>query len=193
MIRKIGRELQKRNLLADAKDLLYLSHVEITELMEYSSILSNVHKDKIALLKMHYLEECKKSFPDQFLTKNGQVMHTYNEDALYSEGDVMTGMSACGGKVTATARVIESISEAYKLQKGDILITRQTDPGWIIVFPLISGLIVERGGMLSHGAIVSREFGIPSIVGVTDATSRIKDGQIIQLDADTGTIIFLDA
>ena len=52
---------------------------------------------------------------------------------------------------------------------------------------------MERGGMLSHGAIVSREFGIPSIVGVTDATSRIKDGQIIQLDADTGTIIFLDA
>ena len=193
VIRKIGRELQKRNLLADAKDLLYLSHVEITELMEYSSILPNTHKDKIALLKMQYKEECQKSFPDQFLTKNGQVMHSYNEDALYSEGDVMTGMSACGGKVTATARVIESISEAYKLQKGDILITRQTDPGWIIVFPLISGLIVERGGMLSHGAIVSREFGIPSIVGVTDATSRIKDGQIIQLDADTGTIIFLDA
>jgi len=53
-------------------------------------------------------------------------------------------------------------------------------------------LIVERGGMLSHGAIVSREFGIPSIVGVPSATARIKDGQLIQLDADTGTIKFID-
>ncbi len=192
VIRKIGSELQKRNLLADSNDLLYLSYIEITELIEYSSILPEANLDQITLRKRHYQQECEKSFPDEFFTVNGLVVSTKNEEDSNSEDDLMKGMSACGGKVTARARVIESISEAYKLKKGDILVTRQTDPGWIVVFPLISGLIVERGGMLSHGAIVSREFGIPSIVGVPSATARIKDGQLIQLDADTGTIKFID-
>jgi pyruvate,water dikinase len=78
--------------------------------------------------------------------------------------------------------------EASKLRKGDILVTRQTDPGWVVVFPLISGLIVERGGMLSHGAIVSREFGIPAIVGVEGASNKLKDGDIVVLNAFTGEI-----
>jgi pyruvate,water dikinase len=82
--------------------------------------------------------------------------------------------------------------EADKLEKGDILVTRQTDPGWVSVFPLISGLIVERGGMLSHGAIVSREFGIPAIVGVELATQKLKDGDLITLNADKGTIVIHD-
>lgn len=160
--------------------------------MEYSSILPEANLDLIALRKRNYQQECEKPFPDEFFTVNGQIAGSQNEDESNSETDLIQGMSACGGKVTARARVIESISEAYKLKKGDILVTRQTDPGWIVVFPLISGLIVERGGMLSHGAIVSREFGIPSIVGVPSATTRIKDGQLIQLDADTGTIKFID-
>jgi pyruvate,water dikinase len=85
-------------------------------------------------------------------------------------------------------KVLESVLEANKLEQGDILVTRQTDPGWVTVFPLISGLIVERGGMLSHGAIVSREFGIPAIVGVHEATRRLKDGDQITLNANMGTI-----
>jgi pyruvate,water dikinase len=97
-------------------------------------------------------------------------------------------MPVCGGKVRARVRVLESVMEAHKLEKGNILVTRQTDPGWVLVFPLISGLIVERGGMLSHGAIVSREFGIPAIVGVHEASSKIPDGAMVLLDADTGFI-----
>ena len=82
--------------------------------------------------------------------------------------------------------------EASKLELGDILVTRQTDPGWVVVFPLISGLIVERGGMLSHGAIVSREFGIPAIVGVENASLKIKDNDLIILNADTGEITIVN-
>jgi pyruvate,water dikinase len=61
--------------------------------------------------------------------------------------------------------VLADVTEAHKPRAGDILVTRQTDPGWATVFPLIAGLVMERGGMLSHGAIIAREFGIPSIVG----------------------------
>ena len=100
----------------------------------------------------------------------------------------LTGTSACGGRVTARATVLADVTEAHKLHAGDILVTRQTDPGWGPVFPLIAGLVMERGGMLSHGAIIAREFGIPSIVGVADATRLIPTGATVCLDGDRGTV-----
>ena len=100
----------------------------------------------------------------------------------------LTGTSACGGRATARATVLSDVTEAHKLHAGDILVTRQTDPGWGPVFPLIAGLVMERGGMLSHGAIIAREFGIPSIVGVADATRLIPTGATICLDGDRGSV-----
>jgi pyruvate,water dikinase len=100
----------------------------------------------------------------------------------------LTGTSACGGRSTGRAVVLAGVAEAHRLEPGDILVARQTDPGWAPVFPLISGLVVERGGMLSHGAIIAREFGIPSVVGVADATRRIRSGAMVCLDGDAGTV-----
>jgi len=105
----------------------------------------------------------------------------------------LTGTSACGGRVTARATVLADVTEAHKLHAGDILVTRQTDPGWGPVFPLIAGLVMERGGMLSHGAIIAREFGIPSIVGVAEATRLIPTGATVCLDGDRGTVRLIDA
>ena len=98
----------------------------------------------------------------------------------------LTGTTACGGRVSATAAVLAGVHEAEKLTRGDVLVTRQTDPGWAPVFCLISGIVVERGGMLSHGAIIAREFGLPCIVGVAGATARIPHGATVTLDADHG-------
>jgi pyruvate,water dikinase len=84
--------------------------------------------------------------------------------------------------------VLRDVTEAARLSQGDVLVTRQTDPGWGPVFFLISGLVIERGGMLSHGAIIAREFGIPCVVGVPDAMSRIDDGAMITVDADKGVV-----
>jgi pyruvate,water dikinase len=88
--------------------------------------------------------------------------------------------------------VLRDVGEAGRIEKGDILITRQTDPGWAPVFFLISGLVIERGGMLSHGAIVAREFGIPCVVGVQDATRRIESGCVITVDGDRGEVHVVD-
>ena len=84
--------------------------------------------------------------------------------------------------------MLADVKESHRLRAGDVLVTRQTDPGWGPVFPLISGLVVERGGMLSHGAIIAREFGIPSVVGVRDATRRILQGSVVRVDGDRGTV-----
>jgi pyruvate,water dikinase len=76
------------------------------------------------------------------------------------------------------------VSEAHRIRSGDILVTKQTDPGWASVFFLVKGLVIERGGMLSHGAIIAREYGIPAVVGVANASSRIRDGAEILINAD---------
>jgi pyruvate,water dikinase len=100
----------------------------------------------------------------------------------------MNGLGVCGGSATARAAVLDDVSDAHRLKPGDVLITRQTDPGWGAVFPLISGLVMERGGMLSHGAIIAREFGIPSVVGVANATRAIPHGGRVHVDGDRGTV-----
>ena len=83
---------------------------------------------------------------------------------------------------------MRDVTESAQLARGDILVTKQTDPGWGPVFFLISGLVIERGGMLSHGAIIAREFGIPCVVGVKQAMERIPTGSTITVNGNDGSI-----
>jgi pyruvate,water dikinase len=83
------------------------------------------------------------------------------------------------------------MDEAVRLAPGEILVTRGTDPGWTPVFPLVSGLVLETGGQLSHGAIIAREYGVPAVINVPGALSTIKDGQIIEVDGTHGRV-YLD-
>lgn len=82
----------------------------------------------------------------------------------------LTGIGASGGTATGPAAVLGDVRDATRLGGGDVLMTRQTDPGWAPLFGLVSGLVIERGGLLSHGAIVAREFGLPCVVGVFPST-----------------------
>ena len=106
--------------------------------------------------------------------------------------DHLPGTPPCLGPASGRATNLASATEAERLAKGDVLVTRQTDPGWGPVFFLISGRVIERGGMLSHGAIIAREFGIPCVVGVKRAMERIRDGATIDVDADAGVVRVLD-
>jgi pyruvate,water dikinase len=100
----------------------------------------------------------------------------------------LRGVSACGGQTRGTAHVIEDVAQIGALRAGEILVTRQTDPGWAAVFFMVKGLVIERGGMLSHGAIIAREYGIPAVVGVEGATRRIRTGEQIRVDGDEGLV-----
>ena len=75
-----------------------------------------------------------------------------------------------------------------EVEEGDIVVTKSTDPSWVMVFPLLKGLIVEKGSLLSHSAIISRAMNIPAIVGVLGATSVLKTGDLVQFDGSTGII-----
>lgn len=109
-----------------------------------------------------------------------------NPDALTDS--YLKGIGACGGTITAQAAVLHDVSEFSRLSQGDILVTRQTDPGWGPLFFLIRGLVIERGGMLSHGAILAREYGIPTVVGVANASQKIAHGQTITVNGDRGIV-----
>jgi rifampicin phosphotransferase len=134
--------------------------------------------------------------PDSFWTIEGGY-EPLADDARAPVDDhaapgVYRGTGACGGRVTGRVAILADVSEASRLEQGDVLVTRQTDPGWAPVFFLISGLVIERGGMLSHGAIVAREFGIPCVVGIRDATSRLASVQRVSVDGDRGEVHVLD-
>jgi pyruvate,water dikinase len=100
----------------------------------------------------------------------------------------LVGIGASPGRVEGIARVILSPKDATKLQRGEILVTRSTDPGWTPVFSLIGGVVMEIGGQLSHGAIVAREYGLPAVINVNRATRKIQDGQRIILDGTAGRV-----
>lgn len=92
------------------------------------------------------------------------------------------------GIASGTARVIANIHDADRLQPGDILVTRCTDPGWTHKFSLLSGVVTETGGVLSHAAVICREYGMPAVLAVQKATSLVKDGEFITINGSTGTI-----
>jgi phosphoenolpyruvate synthase/pyruvate phosphate dikinase len=142
--------------------------------------------------KKEYQQESEKSFPQHFNTRFGERPDHIEPIISFKEGlKDFTGLAASGGRIKGRVKVLESVMEGEKLNKGDILVTKQTDPGWAMVFPIIGGLIVERGGALSHGAIVAREFGIPAVIGIEGITSHLKDGDEVILDGDLGKIQIL--
>jgi rifampicin phosphotransferase len=108
--------------------------------------------------------------------------------AIVGDTARMTGTAASPGMVTGVVRVVRSIDELKTVEYGEILVATNTDPGWTAVFSKIGGLITETGGILSHGAVVSREYGIPAVTAVKGATKIFKSGQRITLNGNEGLI-----
>ena len=102
---------------------------------------------------------------------------------------VYYGLPASQGINTSVVRVIYDINFISKVRAGEILVVPQTDPGWTPIFSKVGGLITETGGILSHGAVVSREYGIPAVTNITNACSIFKTGQIVTINGFDGTVI----
>ena len=105
-----------------------------------------------------------------------------------SKGDVLKGVSGSPGTAVGKACLISTPTEFYKMQKGDVLVCRLTDPEWTPLFTLASAVVADTGSALSHAAIVAREFNIPAVLGVGFATAKFKDGDMITVDGNTGEV-----
>ncbi|MGD9147143.1 MAG: PEP/pyruvate-binding domain-containing protein [Anaerolineae bacterium] len=190
----LGDRLVSQGLLGKPDDILYLAIQEAISLGEGghingSDILQRVSEERSGLSACMALNP-----PDSFTLPKGEVwqagMATI-EDEIDTSGEGLVGTGACGGHASGHAAVVLDVAEIDRICKDQILITRQTDPGWAAVFFMIKGLVIERGGLLSHGAIIAREYGIPAVVGVRDATRLIKDGQVVHVDGNRGQVGFV--
>ena len=169
--------------LPDENLLFFLTHREIGTLVEHRSIkLVRLAKRRRKLLPL--MNETK------YNKINFGVPQPVRFDAQESIPTWFTlnGMPMSRGKVTGRACVIKCLEDADQICEGDLLICRCTDVGWSPYFPLINGLVTEMGGVISHGAVVAREYGIPCVVNVTDATKMFKTGDNLILDATAGTV-----
>ena len=102
--------------------------------------------------------------------------------------DILLGHASSPGKVSGTAKVVLSLAEAGKLQPGDIMVAPSTMPAWTPLFASIAAVVTDAGGVLSHAAIVAREYNIPAVLGTGNATSAIQDGQTVEVDGDAGAV-----
>jgi phosphoenolpyruvate synthase/pyruvate phosphate dikinase len=116
---------------------------------------------------------------------------TFDDDALDDEG-ALRGIAASAGVVTGRARVCRSLAEIANVQRGDILVTVATDPGWTTVFSIIGAVVVETGGVVAHAVMISREYGLPCVANVARACELIPDGAIVTVDGSTGRVLIHD-
>jgi pyruvate,water dikinase len=115
----------------------------------------------------------------------------FGESTARNESRLVRGFGVSAGKAEGIARVVEDVNGFGKLQQGDILVTRATTAAFNVVLPLLAGIVTDRGGTLSHSAIVAREYGIPAVVGSRDATRIIPDGARIRIDGNLGEALVL--
>jgi pyruvate,water dikinase len=123
------------------------------------------------------------------LTSDGEVVA-----GMYQREDVpagaLVGLAVSSGTIEGRARVIHDMEEA-DLEAGDILVTAYTDPSWSALFVSIAGLVTEVGGLMTHGAVIAREYGLPAVVGVEQATRLIRDRQRIRINGTDGYVEIL--
>ncbi|RYD31060.1 MAG: hypothetical protein EOP87_15440 [Verrucomicrobiaceae bacterium] len=132
--------------------------------------------------------------PDRFETRGPVHRHqSWERTAVSFEaaGDLIKGQGACPGVVTGTVRVVLDPRGA-RLEPGEILVALQTDPGWVVLFPAASGLLVERGSLLSHSAIVSRELRLPCVVSLANVTRILATGDRVEMNGATGEVRILE-
>lgn len=194
---RFGEELLALGYFSHREDVFFLTHQELDALVLGSAMFPHAVGQLVALRRAEQARLARLRLPESMTLPVGVYRYRSADqgEADPAEGNgqaPLQGTGACGGTVTARAMVLNDATEAGRLNTGDILVTRQTDPGWAPVFFVVRGLVIERGGMLSHGAIIAREYGLPTVVGVRDATRKIRSGQTVQVDGDTGRVHILD-
>ncbi|MDC0747150.1 PEP/pyruvate-binding domain-containing protein [Polyangium mundeleinium] len=190
----LGRRLVSAGTTDAAADVFFLRFDELVDLAAGRGSPSDV-RALVASRRAEHAALSALDLPDVFTLAAGTCVAPSALSApvdpapdLPADDGVMRGVPASGGRVSGRAAVLGGLADAGKLAPGDVLVARQTDPGWAPLFFLVKGLVLERGGMLSHGSILARELGIPSVVGVPEATTRIRHGRDIVVDGDTGHV-----
>ena len=182
-----GQDFTDLGIFNEPQDIFYLTNPELVELakgeaMDWQGLIRTRKADFIR-------EEKRKQIP-RLLLSDGRAF--YEGIRTESEGTrTLTGSPVSPGSATGKVRVVLDPRKA-NLKTGEIMVCKGTDPSWTPLFLIAGGLVMETGGMMTHGAVVAREYGIPAIVGVDQAVERLHTGELVQMDGSSGKIILLE-
>lgn len=198
-VRRIFVEMGKRfhadGILNDPRDIFWLEKDEIFGFVEGTT--SNTNLRGLAELRRvefngwQNMEPPADRFDTHGMASHAQACRSTVAAPAVPEGDSLKGIGCCPGVIRGTVRVITDPRGAT-IRQGEILVAERTDPGWIMLFPACSGLLVERGSLLSHSAIVAREMGIPAVVSISGITNWLKTGDLVEMDGGSGVVRKLD-
>jgi len=181
---KDAERLVHARVLRDREDIFYLRLQEIHDVVRTNQV-----DDQLIRQRKDAFRSYEALTPPRVLTSDGEAVA-----GTYRRGDVpagaLTGLPVSAGTGEGRARVILDMAEA-DLETGDILVTAYTDPSWTPAFVAIKGLVTEVGGLMTHGAVIAREYGLPAVVGVEQATRLIRNGQRIRVDGTDGYVEIL--
>ncbi|MFF1829164.1 PEP/pyruvate-binding domain-containing protein [Paenarthrobacter sp. NPDC058040] len=180
----IGAELARDGRIDDARDIFYLDFADVEIALAGTGLQHVVAERREA----YQLELRRRHIPRVLLSDGTEPEAAGALAGGPAKPGALSGSPASAGVVTAPARIIMDPVGAH-LEPGEILVAPSTDPGWTPLFLTAGGLVMEMGGPNSHGAVVAREYGIPAVVGVPDATSRLSTGQSITVDGAAGTVV----
>lgn len=181
---KEAEQLVQASVIHEKEDIFYLTFEELHEVVR-----TNKLDDQIIRKRKDDYNFFEKLTPPRVITSDGEIITgEYKRENLPDKAII--GLPVSTGVIEGRARVILNMEEA-DLEDGDILVTAFTDPGWTSLFVSIKGLVTEVGGLMTHGAVIAREYGLPAVVGVDNATKLIKDGQRIRVNGTEGYIEIL--
>ncbi|WP_028923523.1 PEP/pyruvate-binding domain-containing protein [Pseudonocardia acaciae] len=190
MLLELGGRLVKAGVLAEPSDVFWLRHDELRAQLEPSGAAPAGLTRAIEQRKMTWRGQ-RLASPPQMLPVVGMprwMTRMMPSGDQGQTGNVITGVAASAGRVTAPARVLAGPEEFGQMRAGDVLVARMTTPAWTSLFAMASAVVTDVGGPLSHSSIVAREYGIPAVLGTGVATQRLTSGQQIQVDGDAGTV-----
>jgi rifampicin phosphotransferase len=182
----IGARLAESGQLDDPRDVFFLTVEEISAIHDGRSVTANL-RGLVALRRADFAAFERLTLPDRFTTTGPASLQPIAAPPPVDGGVVLHGTGCFAGVVEAPAAVVSSPADAGSVE-GCVIVAVRTDPGWAPLFPAATGLVVERGSTLSHSAVVARELGLPTVVGVPGATSIIESGELLRVDGGSGTV-----
>jgi pyruvate,water dikinase len=181
---KEADRLVQTNVIHEIEDIYYLTFAELREVLA-----TNKPDYEIICKRKEEYKLFEKLSPPRVITSEGEIIRgEYKREKL--PAGVMAGLPVSSGVTEGRARVILSMEDA-NLEDGDVLVTTFTDPSWTPLFVSLKGLVTEVGGLMTHGAVIAREYGLPAVVGVENAVKLIKDGQRIRVNGTEGYVEIL--
>lgn len=183
--KELGRRWAAAGILEDAQDIFLLRWPSIAAMLDGRSSPEEL---RAQIADYRLLKECYRNFEPPCVIGRGAAVRPTPFFLIPPVQKSFVGIPCSSGVAEGPARVVESLEEARALRRGEILVARYTNPSWTPLFNLAAGIVIEEGGLLSHGAVVAREYGIPAVLRIERATKIFRTGQRLRVDGSRGIV-----